>query len=79
MTNIDRRLCEHLVPNGEPLRIDIGGQAVTRMVATFTDIAPGEICGLYGSTDHLELAAQATSAAVGLGVAVGTSVSVTRA
>jgi S-adenosylmethionine hydrolase len=79
VTNIDRRLCEHLAPNGEALSIDVGGHAVTRMVATFTDIAPGEICALYGSTDHLEFAAQASSAAAGLDVAVGAGVSVTRA
>lgn len=79
VTNIDRRLCERLSPGGEPLAIDIGGQTVARFVSTFSDIAPGEVCALYGSTDHLEFATHAASAAEALGARVGTPATVRRA
>lgn len=79
ITNIDRRLCERLSPGGEPLAIDIGGQTVARFVSTFSDIAPGEVCALYGSTDHLEFAAHAASAAESLGARVSTPATVRRA
>ena len=44
---------------------------VGRLVATYADIQPGEICALFGSTDHLELAANAGSAADRLQLARG--------
>ena len=43
------------------------------------NIAPGEIGALFGSTDHLECAAHAASAAEQLGVAVGDPVELRRA
>jgi S-adenosylmethionine hydrolase len=79
VTNIDRRLCERLTPAGEPVTITVGGRSVSRLVNTFSEISAGEVCALYGSTDHLEFAAQAASAAEALGVAVGAPVSVHRA
>jgi len=79
VTNIDRRLCERLSPGGESLAIDIGGQTVARFVSTFSDIAPAEVCALYGSTDHLEFAAHAASAAESLGARVGSPATVRRA
>lgn len=79
VTNIDRRLCARLAPAGEPLVMALGGRSIARFVNTFSDIAPGEVCALYGSTDHLECAAHAASAAEVLGVAVGAPVSVQRA
>ena len=74
VTNIDRKLCERLAPAGEPLAIAIAGQTVSRLVSTFSDISAGEICALYGSTDHLECAAHASSAAEALAVTVGAPV-----
>ena len=79
VTNIDRKLCERLSPTGEPLAIVIGGFTVARFVSTFSEIAAGEVCALYGSTDHLEFAAHAASAAEVLGVAVGAKAAVQRA
>jgi S-adenosylmethionine hydrolase len=55
----------------------VGDRAIDRAVSTF-EIAVGEVCGLFGSTDHLELAAQAASAADVIGVSVGAPVSVRR-
>jgi S-adenosylmethionine hydrolase len=79
VTNIDRKLCERLSPTGEALTVGIGGRTVARFVNTFSEISSGEVCALYGSTDHLECASHAASAAEVLGVAVGAPVSVTRA
>jgi len=79
VTNIDRKLCERLSPAGEPLAVVIGGFTIARFVSTFSEIAAGEVCALYGSTDHLECAAHAASAAEVLGVAVGAKASVQRA
>ncbi len=78
VTNIDRRLCERLAPAGEPLAVRVGEQTVSRFVSTFTDIGDDEICALYGSTDHVELAAHTASAAETLGVEVGAAATVTR-
>lgn len=79
VTNIDRKLCERLSPTGEALAVGLGGRTVARFVNTFSEISAGEVCALYGSTDHLECASHVASAAEVLGVAVGAPVSVTRA
>ena len=50
----------------------------SRLVATYADIQPGEICALFGSTDHLELAANSESAADRLQLARGGLVAVNR-
>ena len=56
----------------------VGGHTIARIVSTYSDIAPGEIGALFGSTDHLECAAHAASAAERLGVAVGDPVELRR-
>ncbi|NQW05704.1 MAG: SAM-dependent chlorinase/fluorinase [Acidobacteria bacterium] len=78
VTNIDRRLCEKLRPNSEPLAIEVGGQAIQHLVSTFSEIVSGEVGALFGSTDHLECVTQAASAAEVLGVDVGATVRVRR-
>jgi S-adenosylmethionine hydrolase len=45
-------------------------------VATYTEAAPGELCALFGSTDHLEIAANAGDAAALLGLSRGAPVTV---
>ena len=65
VTNIDRRTFEAFAKQG-PIRIVVGGpggQPVDRLVSTYAEIGPGEVCALFGSSDHLELAANAESAA----------------
>lgn len=79
VSNIDRKLCERLSPAGEPLHIEVAGHPIARVVSTFSEIEPGEMCALYGSTDHLEFAAHASSAAAALAVTVGAPVSVRKA
>jgi S-adenosylmethionine hydrolase len=67
VTNIDRRTFEGFAKQG-PIQILAGGRAVGRLVSTYAEIAPGEVCALFGSSDHLELAANASSAAERLGL-----------
>ena len=45
---------------------------------TYADASTGEICALFGSTDHLEIAANGASAAVQLGLDRGALVHVAR-
>jgi S-adenosyl-L-methionine hydrolase (adenosine-forming) len=75
VTNIDRRSFESTV-RGAPVEISAGGHAVGRLVATYTDIQADEVCALFGSTDHLELAANAGSAADRLALGRGAVVEV---
>jgi hypothetical protein len=77
VTNIDRRAFEQLA-QGAGVQIAAGGRPVARLVATYADIQPGEVCALFGSTDHLELAASAESAAERLTLGRGAAVTVTR-
>jgi S-adenosylmethionine hydrolase len=79
VTNLDRRSCERLADGTRGLQLTVRGQAIARLVSTYSDIAPGEIGALFGSTDHLECAAHAASAADQLGVAVGDPVELRRA
>jgi S-adenosylmethionine hydrolase len=77
VTNIDRRAFEKFA-QGAGVQIGAGGQTVARLVATYAEILPGEVCALYGSTDHLELAANAGSAAEQLALARGAAVTVSK-
>ncbi len=68
VTNIDRKTFEAFAKPGE-FRILAGGEPVGRLVSTYAEIQPDEVCALFGSSDHLELAANAVSAADRLGLA----------
>lgn len=76
VTNIDRRTFEKLA--GGPLAIDVGGRPVSKVVSTYADAPAGEVVALFGSTDHLEVAANGASAAAVLGLARGARVTVSR-
>lgn len=78
VTNLDRKTVERFSRDAG-VQIVAGGAPVGRLVATYADIQPGEVCALFGSTDHLELAANAGSAADALGLTRGAPVHVTRA
>ncbi len=77
VTNIDRKAFEGLCRGGA-IQIEAGGQSIGRVVETYADIGPGEVCALIGSTDHLEIAANSTSAAGGLSLDRGAQVVVSR-
>jgi S-adenosylmethionine hydrolase len=78
VTNLDRRSCERLTDGVGSLHLSVGGQSIARIVSTYADIPPGEVGALFGSTDHLECAAQSASAAERLGVRVGDAVELRR-
>jgi len=77
VTNIDRKTFESVAKSGS-MEVMAGTQSIGRLVATYADIQAGEICALFGSTDHLELAANSESAADRLQLARGSVVSARR-
>lgn len=77
VTNIDRRTFERFAETGA-VEIRVGAHLIGRLVATYADIGPGEICALFGSTDHLEIAANTASAVDQLGLGRGAVVTVRR-
>jgi S-adenosylmethionine hydrolase len=77
ITNIDRRTFERLTGGGA-VDILIGPHGVSKLVSTYADVANGEVCALFGSTDHLEIAANGASAARTLDLDRGAPVHVTR-
>jgi S-adenosylmethionine hydrolase len=76
ITNIDRKTFEKL--SGAPLDIQVGSRQVSKVVSTYADAAVGDVCALFGSTDHLEIAANGASAAVELGLGRGAPVHIAR-
>lgn len=75
VTNIDRKTFEKLAQSGS-IQIIVGEQAVGRFVATYAEAAAGELCALFGSTDHVEIAVNSGSAAEQLGLGRGARVTV---
>ena len=76
ITNITRKAFVTLATG--PVEIHVGAHPVPRVVSTYADAAPGEICALFGSTDHLEVSANGASAADTLEVRRGAPVHVAR-
>src|SRR5215470_10374885 len=76
ITNIDRKTFDRL--SGSRLEITVGDRQVSRVVSTYADVAPGEVCALFGSSDHLEIAANGASAANDLAVSRGAAVTIAR-
>jgi len=77
ITNIDRKSFEKLSAGGQ-VEIRVGGHEVARVVSTYGDVAPGAVAALFGSTEHLEIAANGASAADTLGIGRGAAVQVSR-
>ncbi len=77
VTNIDRQAVDRLASEGK-IEIEVGGHPVKRLVETYTDIGADEVCALFGSTEHLEIAANAASAVERLGIDRGAPVRITR-
>jgi S-adenosylmethionine hydrolase len=76
ITNIDRKTFEKL--SGAPLDIQVGSRQVSKVVSTYADAAAGDVCALFGSTDHLEIAANGANAAEELGLGRGAPVHIAR-
>ena len=70
ITNIDRRTFEQFAAT-RAIAIDIDGREIPRIVATYAEAPAGELCALFGSTDHLEVAINAGDAASTLGIGRG--------
>ncbi len=68
---------EHLA-HGGTISIEVGPHRVERLVATYAELPAEGVGALFGSTDHLELAAPAASAAERLGVGRGAAITVVR-
>ncbi|HEX3303246.1 MAG TPA: SAM-dependent chlorinase/fluorinase, partial [Thermomicrobiales bacterium] len=62
VTNIDRRTFEAF-SRGQPVALSVAGHPVAGVVATYADIHSGEVCALFGSSEHLEFAVNGGSAA----------------
>jgi S-adenosylmethionine hydrolase len=77
VTNIDRKSVERL-GLGSAIAIDVGGHRIERLVATYAELPPEGVGALFGSTDHLELAAPSDSAALRLSLSRGAAVTVSR-
>jgi S-adenosylmethionine hydrolase len=77
VTNIDRRTFETFRGAG-PVALSIGGRAVAKVVATYAEMRPGEVCALFGSTDHLEIAINGGSAGEMMALSRGAAIEITR-
>ncbi|HEX7281344.1 MAG TPA: SAM-dependent chlorinase/fluorinase [Vicinamibacterales bacterium] len=70
ITNIDRKMLEQFA-GGRPIAVTLADRDIARIVATYADAPVGELCALFGSTDHLEVAVNAGDAARELGLGRG--------
>jgi S-adenosylmethionine hydrolase len=77
ITNIERRLVDELSAAGD-VTVLVGKGQRARFVVTYSDVSPGELCALIGSTGQLEIAANGVNAAALLGIARGAAVRVVR-
>jgi S-adenosylmethionine hydrolase len=73
ITNIDRKLFDRFVVDAG-VEITAASHRIGRLVATYAEAAPDEVCALFGSTDHLEIAVNAGSAADQLSLSRGAPV-----
>lgn len=73
VTNIDRKTFEKLAQAGS-IQIAVGDHPIGRFVATYAEAAAGELCALFGSTDHVEIAVNAGSATEQLSLGRGARV-----
>lgn len=74
VTNIPRALVDRL---GDATST-VGGTLVPRLVSTYAQMPPGEVCALFGSSSYLEFAVNSASAAARLGLSRGAVVEVRR-
>jgi hypothetical protein len=77
VTNIDRKTIERLA-QGSAIEIDAAGHRIERLVATYAELPVDGVGAVFGSTDHLELAAPSSSAADRLALARGARITIRR-
>jgi hypothetical protein len=78
VTNIDRKLFETFA-NAHGIEVSAAAHRIGRVVATYAEAAAGEVCALFGSTDHLEIAVNAGSASERLALSRGAPVTIRKA
>jgi S-adenosylmethionine hydrolase len=80
VTNIDRKTFDKFASADDrgALEIQIGSHQVGKVVSTYADAAAGELCALFGSSEHLEIAANGSSAATALALGRGAPVYIAR-
>jgi S-adenosylmethionine hydrolase len=76
ITNLDRKAVEGFAASGGA--VVLAGELAARIVQTYGEARAGEVCALFGSTDHLELAVNGDSAASRLGLGRGAVVRIRR-
>lgn len=75
ITNIDRKRFDKVAGEG-PVAVKLEAHDISRIVSTYGEAAASETCALFGSTDHLEIAVQADSAAERFSLGRGAKVTV---
>jgi S-adenosylmethionine hydrolase len=73
VTNIDRKLFEKF-SHANGIEIAAAAHLIGRVVGTYAEAAAGEVCALFGSSDHLEIAVNAGSASDRLSLGRGAPV-----
>ena len=76
VTNIDRASVDRLASPGS-IQVWAGTVLVEKVVDTYADVPSGDLCALFGGTDHLEVAVRSGSAAERLCLSRGAAVRVT--
>lgn len=77
VSNIDRRAFEAFA-RSRPVRIVAGEHPVARLVSTYSEMERGELCALFGSSDHLELSVNTGHAGQQFGLGRSTRIEVHR-
>ena len=77
VTNIDRKLFEKF-SHAADIELSADTHRIGRVVATYAEAAPDEVCALFGSSDHLEVAVNAGSASERLSLGRGAPVTIRR-
>jgi S-adenosyl-L-methionine hydrolase (adenosine-forming) len=80
VTNIDRKTFDKIASSEGrgALEIQAGPHQIGKVVSTYADAGPGELCALFGSSEHLEIAANGSSAATVLDLGRGAPVQIAR-
>ncbi|HEY7789909.1 MAG TPA: SAM-dependent chlorinase/fluorinase, partial [Vicinamibacterales bacterium] len=77
ITNIEHRAFDRFMAD-RPIQIRAGSHPIDRLVSTYGEVGQGDVCALFGSSEHLEIAANGGSAADRLGLGRGAPVVVRR-
>tara|TARA_B100001123_G_C15257153_1_gene1005139 strand:+ start:830 stop:1624 length:795 start_codon:yes stop_codon:yes gene_type:complete len=75
VTNINRSNFEKLASD-DSVQVMIEGKSIGPIVNTYSDVNQGQLCALFGSTGHLEVAANGVSVVEKFGWSFGTEVCV---